>query len=343
MATSVGGAITGDHADIQVADDPLKPMDVTGLMNADGNALAKASEWWDETMSTRLTSVANSARVVVMQRLHEADLAGLLIDQGYELLCLPMKYDPERHYETSLGHVDFRTVEGELLWPERFPEEAVKVQRKELGARGAAAQHDQLPSPPGGELFQRSWIQHWNEYPARKTKIIQSWDCSFKDLKTSDSVAGQVWLVKGGEYYLLDSVADKMGIAATMRAIVAMSAKWPKAKTKLIEDKANGTAVIELLKGSIPGIIAVNPQGGKWVRAQAVAPLWEAGNVHIPNPAVAPWVGDFVEELVKFTGIAGRPDDRVDAMTQALAYLYKKTTKGYRAKLKAMQEARGSL
>ena len=108
-----------------------------------------------------------------------------------------------------------------------------------------------------------------------------------------------------------------MGIAATMQAIEGLYSKWPNAYAKYVEDKANGTAVIELLRRKVPGLIAVEPKGGKVVRAQAVAPYIEAGNVYLPHPSIAPWVHDFMEECANFPN--GAHDDDVDAMTQAIS------------------------
>ena len=110
-----------------------------------------------------------------------------------------------------------------------------------------------------------------------------------------------------------------MGIADTMRSIRTLTAKHPRASGKLVEDKANGTAVIELLRKEIPGMIPIDPQGGKVVRAQAIAPYAEAGNIFLPNPRNAPWVHDFLEECAAFPNAAH--DDDVDAMTQAINYM----------------------
>lgn len=85
---------------------------------------------------------------------------------------------------------------------------------------------------------------------------------------------------------------------------------------KLIEDKANGSAVIQMLRHEIPGILPVNPEGGKTARAAAISTLIEAGNIFLPHPQVAPWVNDFIEECAAFPN--GKHDDQVDAMTQAL-------------------------
>ena len=154
--------------------------------------------------------------------------------------------------------------------------------------------------------------------PTRFDEIIQSWDCAFKDLTTSDYVVGQVWGRIGADKYLLDQTRGKLGITATMQAIVNMTAKWPKARRKLVEDKANGTAVIELLTKKIPGLVAIEPEGGKIVRAQAVTPDIESGNVYLPNKELAPWIDDFIEEAAVFPN--GKNDDQIDAATQVLNY-----------------------
>jgi predicted phage terminase large subunit-like protein len=107
-----------------------------------------------------------------------------------------------------------------------------------------------------------------------------------------------------------------MDCPATVKAVREMSAKWPAMIAKLIEDKANGSAVVQMLAHEIVGILPVNPEGGKVARAAAISPLVEAGNVYLPHPLYAPWVNDFIEECAAFPN--GAHDDQVDAMTQAL-------------------------
>jgi len=152
--------------------------------------------------------------------------------------------------------------------------------------------------------------------PADLETMVQSWDMSFKDRPTSDYVVGQVWGVKKGDRFLLDQVRDQMDMPATKEAVKNLSRRWPKAAAKLIEDKANGPAVIQELQHELSGLIQVNPEGGKIARAHAVSPQIESGNVYLPHPAIAPWVEVFLEEVVAFPN--GRNDDQVDAMTQAL-------------------------
>jgi predicted phage terminase large subunit-like protein len=146
--------------------------------------------------------------------------------------------------------------------------------------------------------------------------MIQSWDMAFKDLATSDYVVGQVWGACKADRYLLDQVRNRWDMPATKAAVQELSRRWPKAGTKLVEGKANGPAVIQELRHDVPGLIAVNPEGGKMARAQAVSPQVESGNVYLPHPALGRWVEDLIEEAAAFPH--GRNDDQVDAMTQAL-------------------------
>jgi predicted phage terminase large subunit-like protein len=130
---------------------------------------------------------------------------------------------------------------------------------------------------------------------------------------------GQVWGAIGADRYLLDQVRGRLDFPATVAAVLDLSARWPDAALKLVEDKANGPAVIATLTHQIAGLVAVNPEGGKAARASAVSPQIEAGNVYLPAPVIAPWVTDFIEECTAFP--TGAHDDQVDAMTQALLRL----------------------
>jgi predicted phage terminase large subunit-like protein len=346
LAVTVAGGATGEHADHQLVDDPIKPLDARGA-RADSAALGACIEWWDETMTTRVVDPAQSTRTIIMQRLHDRDLSGHVLATGdYVHLNLPMRYEPRCVVSvphacslkddakgtltpaTPTGFKDPRR-EGELLWPERFPESVQAERKKELGSRGVAAQDQHRPMPTGGGIFKRDWIRYWTAFPKGKgAQMIQSWDCAFKGTDDSDFVVGQVWVKYDGGFYLIDQVRGQMGFSATCHAVIALSAKWPKAVRKLIEAKANGDAVIDALKRKVPGLIAVNPEGGKVARANAVEALWESGNVFLP--ASAPWVHDVIEEIVSFNGDPGRHDDQVDAMTQALVYLHGRTVGTYR-------------
>lgn len=315
ISTSVGGAATGDGGDIIVVDDPHNVNDATSQRKREAVLV-----WWDEVMSTRLNDPQTGVKVIVMQRVHERDLSGHVLAQGgYEHLCLPTEYEPKVQIESCICWKDPRTEPGELLWPERFGPEEVTDAKIRLGSYGYAAQHQQSPSPREGGMLKRGWWQYYKAMPSTFDEIIQSWDMSFKDSVGSSYVSGQVWGRIGADKYLLDQARDRMDFPATLVAVKGLSAKWPDARLKLVEDKANGPAVIDVLKREVSGLVPVTPQGSKEARVSAISPDIEAGNVYLPDPSIAPWIHDFIEECAVFPN--GAHDDQVDAMSQALIRL----------------------
>jgi predicted phage terminase large subunit-like protein len=184
------------------------------------------------------------------------------------------------------------------------------------GSRVWQALFQGRPTAAEGNLFKRSWFKFYSERPNYFDEIIQSWDCSFKDSDGSDFVSGQVWGRIGAVYYLLDCVTERLDLPGTCDAIMQLTAKWPQSLIKLIEDKANGPAVIQILQVRIPGLIAVNPEGGKIARANAVSGAFESGNVYLPDAEIASWIVEYMDELTAFP--SGKNDDRVDSTTQAL-------------------------
>lgn len=320
LATGVGGAATGEGGDRLIVDDPIKAKD------ADSEAIRDAANtWWDETMSTRGNDPKTVAKVIIMQRLHEDDLTGHVLakmrDGGehYEHLCLPAEYEP-RVYVSGIGWSDPRTQGGELLWPERFGQTEVDGLKKSLGSYGASGQLQQRPTPRGGGMIKRAWWKFYKVAPSQFDRVVDSWDMTFKDSKSSDFVAGHKWGKFGADVYLLARIHDRMDFPTAQQAVKNLAAIRPQSPTKLIEDKANGTAIIASLQRIIPGLIPVEPEGSKQARAAAVSPFIEAGNVFLPDPSIAPWIEEVIAECAAFP--LGAHDDDVDAMSQALARLF---------------------
>jgi predicted phage terminase large subunit-like protein len=322
MTAPIEGGMTGEHGDTQVVDDPLKPLELTGSLTLSRNTLKKVADWWMETMSTRMTSYEHSARVIIMQRLHVGDLAGIAKESGeYEVLSLPMRFEEERRCITGIGFVDPRREEGELLYPERVPESAVITLEADLGPRGAQAQLQQNPVATEGNVFKAKGIVQYKKAP-RVYPMIQSWDCAFKSTDTSSYVVGQVWGVYEDNFVLIDQIRKRMSFSETQEAIRKLSIKWPKTITKLIEDKANGPAIRDTLMKEIQGIVPINPEGGKEARANAIEALWDEGKIWIPHESIAPWITEYLREMLGFPSMPY--DDQVDATTQAVVYLYSK-------------------
>lgn len=325
LAITVGSKVTGDRADALFVDDPLDALDAFSKAERE-----RVLTWWGQAFRNRVNEPEKSTRVVIMQRLHEDDLSGHLLKSGdFEHVCLPQEYEPTEA-ETFLGLVDPRAEKGELLFPARFPEGVLAQERRTLGSRGYAGQHQQRPVPEGGEMFKREWWRFYGleqhkrpqgctqvppvRLPAHFDEVIQSVDCSFKDLGSSDFVANLVVAKRGADRFILARVKERLNFTATCAMVRRVSTEWPAARIKLVEDKANGTAVINTLQGTVGGFVPIEPLGGKEARAAAVVPVVEGGNVYLPEGAQ--WLEDFVDELASFP--AGSNDDQVDALSQAL-------------------------
>lgn len=311
-AAGVGGPITGKGARIAIIDDPVKNAEEA----ASEVMREKIWEWYQSTLYTRLTP--DGRIIVVMTRWHEDDLVGRLLQKEQD------EIKAGTHKGERWTVINFPALadgddllgrkEGEPLWPEfGFDRDRLEQIKVDVGSRVFNALYQQRPSAAEGQLFKREWWKYYNVLPSMVRKII-SIDATFKDSDNSDFVSIQVWGKRAADMYLIDRVNARMDFVTTIQAIRNIVRKHPDAAMKLVEDKANGSAIISMLRREIGGIVPINPQGGKVARANAVSPYIESGNVYLPQNA--PWVSDFVEQCASFPN--GKHDDDVDAMTQAL-------------------------
>ncbi len=321
IASSIGGLGTGEGGDVILIDDPHN------LKTIESEVSRKdVINWWDTVMPTRTNDPKKSSRVIIMQRGHHEDLVGHIKStsrENWEWLVLPAEFEESTPCRTSIGFVDPRKEPGAPLWPAQFGPIQLEALKKEMGAYAYAGQFQQRPSPLEGGIFKRHWWQFYLQRPIKFDWIYQTWDMAFKDLKTSDFVSGQVWGVLGADYYLLDRLKERLDFVKTLLAVERMTSKWPEATAKFVEDKANGTAVINMLRSKIPGLIAVEPEGSKVSRAFAVSPIVESGNIHLPHPSTCSWVDEFIEEMSQFPN--GANDDEVDAFTQGITQASKRS------------------
>lgn len=221
-------------------------------------------------------------------------------------------------------HLPAIAADGSALWPEKYDRPALDRIKGAVGSRVFAALYQGQPSNDDTALLKREWWKFYggptgHALPRYFDQSLQSWDMTFKGGVNNDFVAGQIWEKAGADCYLTDRVKARLDFPATLGAMRAMAARRPDVLLKLVEDTANGPAVIATLEHELPGIVPVRPEGGKIARVNAIAGLVEAGNVWLPHPSIAPWVTEFIEEATAFP--TGAHDDEVDAASQALVRL----------------------
>jgi predicted phage terminase large subunit-like protein len=314
--------VTGYGGNRRIVDDPVDPL----MMNS-ATKIASGVEWWKGTFSTRVNDPKNDTIVLAQQRLSENDTTGYVIknEDGWEGLVIPGRYELEhRRRATVLGWVDPRTREGELIQPARIGEKEMKETEKNLGNYHRLAQIQQRPEPRGGIMFQRSNYKFWTKATLPQLDyVVLSIDAAFKDSESSDHVAIQAWgfALSHSNKVLLRRVKERMSFKGTCDAVRTTHALFPEAIATLIEDKANGSAVINTLSGVIPGVVAVTPEGGKAARGFAMQPEQEVGCIWLPDPTEDPDIETFLSASSSFTGAEGGDDDEVDSMTQAINWI----------------------
>lgn len=310
----MGGKVTGKHGHFLLSDDPVKPDDLKLGGDSAREALNQVKYRWDALFSNRSAHAPTFTRIVIAQRLHSDDLSGHFVRQGAVHLRLPMLFEPHAAYESPWGS-DWRTATDQLLAPIRFPQSVIDMRRLITPPRDWAAQYQQRPSPEDGAHFQRAWFnQLYVGMPWGQAPIVLSIDASHKETKKSDYFVLQAWAKLRAQYYLVDQVRARLGFGDQVLAIKTMRMKWANVRQILIEEKANGTAIIDQLKKQVPGVVAINPEGGKEARAAATTWLWSTGCIHLPQGAH--WLGEYIEEHITFP--VGSFDDQVDATSQVL-------------------------
>lgn len=327
LCAGLQGGISGRPLDALVIDDPF-----ADRKQADSAYYRELVwEWWRSVGSRRLSP--GGPVIQVTTRWHEDDLAGRMLagEDGHRwrLVNIPAIADhkPEAGEADPLGRKP-----GQWLRSARGRTDAEWEQiRIESGSRNFTALYQGRPSPDAGNVWKRQWWRRyreplWSQHPTVPDaylvhgvdELVMSWDMAFKDTKSSDFVVGQVWARRGADVFLLDQVHKRLSFTDTLTAFAAVTARWPQANRRLVEDKANGTAVISTLKSKIPGLVAINPTDSKYGRATAVAPFVEAGNVFLPAADIALFDAEaLIDEAAGFPNAAH--DDQVDATSQALA------------------------
>jgi len=338
LAVSVGGA-TGERVNVRILDDPHN-------IDEESDDVREGTVDWVRTVwSERGATTTTDIEVIVMQRLHQNDVCGYLLEnfpEKYTHVMFPMRFEKDRACR-SMIYPDPRTVDGELLFPARWNQRDVESKEKSLRHQ-ASGQLQQRPSPAEGGILKRHWWRYWchpgaplppvpvmfpdgsiHMIPAEPLPWVfdreaQSWDMTFKDTKGTDFVVGLDAAKKTTKTYIRDLRRGRWSFTQTVDEVRTLHQDYPNSRAKYIEDTANGPAVINFLKAEIPGLIPVKPEGGKSSRVQAASANAESGNVYLPHPSIAPWVDGFIDECAMFPN--GTFDDQPDAWSQLMNKFY---------------------
>jgi predicted phage terminase large subunit-like protein len=340
IATSVGGTATGEGGSRLILDDPH------GAQAAQSEVMRESDlEWFDMVWSTRLNNPKTDAMVTVMQRLHEQDISGHILNdiKGWEHICIPAEWDGKAR-RTKLGEYDPRTIKNELICPARFGTDEITTLKQLLGVYGTAGQLQQDPAPSEGGILKTNFFELWPHDSGLPSfeYILQSYDCAFTEKTTGDPTACTVWAVfthQGQRHAMLIDAWDEHLSYPDLRARAVkdwtteyggMTKDSPYSRARrpdriLVEAKASGQSLLQDLRLAKVPAVGYNPgNADKVSRAHQAAPTLELGLLWVPESKKNPgqpvsWATAFLKQLGKFP--VAEHDDYVDTFTQAIIYL----------------------
>lgn len=362
--TSAGGrcragglkaGITGYGAELFIIDDPIKNKE-----QADSeNVIVKIHDEMGPSVQSRIHP--GGKLIVIQTRWVENDVIGWIQSNWEEWIWktinLPCEYDEEaaqigpdplgRQIGDSLmgAHVgdDESKIPLKILNNNKWLQSKKLLVRRSDGDRTWNALYQGRPSAAQGNLFKASW---WGTFH-RDTLLRESLDylqlsvdATFKDTQTSDFVAILLLGLKGRSVYIWKIINKRMGFLDTVSKIEELAKEFPDIDELVIEDKANGSAIIETLQinKTMPPVVGVTPLGGKFARAQAVSPFISTGEVYLPDDITAEENEEIetddkasvfgIEKFIKQynTFPFGKRDDMVDAGSQGLSRIIKLIT-----------------
>lgn len=323
---TTSGSITGVRCNYLGLDDPndAKGEDTkTEYDNVNRN--------FGRALYTRLNNSSKTRKfvIVVMQRLAIDDLSGYLL-KGHKCihLFLQMEFEPNNRCMTKI-FADPRTEKDELLCEKIKNREEVDRLKILLGSMGTAGQLQQRPFPAEGNVFKEVWFSNrflFKDLP-RLDSIVLSLDTGWKEGQENDFHSLNVWGIRGNTIYMLDIWRDKCGFNALKNKCIEMYVRYCnyqrhcRVDVLLIEEKAAGVDIVSVLKEeTMLNIEAIIPQNSKVVRANAITPMLENGNVFFPENSEREWMAPYLDEMLAFPSKTGH-DDQVDSTTQALNYI----------------------
>jgi predicted phage terminase large subunit-like protein len=325
VALSVGASVTGHRGDTIITDDLL---DVEQAYS--DPARKRALDHFRRVLPTRVNDLRTARWIHVQQRTGMEDPSALAREWGFEVLSLPLEYDPKRSCVTVIGWEDPREEPGELLDPVRVGPDEVAFLKQTLGARDFETQQNQNPSPVEGGVIKRAWVNQRERYRELPSVVVDKgeWCISVdpkagsKNPKSAYAVI-QVWVRHKATFWLVDQRRGRWSFVETVSELKAMAKRWPRATRKLVEAKGDGLAIVEVLAEQVPGVVPVRVganDGEKVERLRAVSPIFEAGNIRLPDEfpsadadnTVEIWIHELTSSMpAKFM-------DQADTATQML-------------------------
>jgi predicted phage terminase large subunit-like protein len=337
-ARGADGSVTGVGALRIIGDDLNNPEKVESDVIREG-----CKKKWKDYSTTRQNDPKTTAIIIVQQRTHQDDISGYELSSPdapkWKLIKLPTRCEKTetivfprsgRTIERSPESAIFRDKDGNeikemlgpYLHPDRFGKEEDDSARQKLGAYMYSGRHDQEPAPLEGGIFSLAKWQKWQNLPG-KYELAISVDPSFGSTsKTASYVVVQLWAIAYPNFYLIHQKRKRCGFSETKQMIRDMVEEYSYLgfiSRKLIEKKASGADIIEDLKEVFSGIVAISPKDDKEIRARAIAPYFESGNIWLPDNSIA---DDVETEFITFPN--GSTDDQVDSAGQLILYYAKK-------------------
>ncbi len=313
FATSVGGSATGEGGDVLIVDDPHNPTHITSE-----KARNKVINWYSETFSTRLNNRKDGKIIIVMQRLHEEDLTGVLTSHKkdeWEVLKIPTLASEDIEYK--IGNFYYNLAAGSTIHETLFSEKIVEDLIKEVGENNFQAQYQQAPLKNSGGILNMDFLLFYKELPANFDYYIQSWDTAIKISEDSDFSACTTWGIAGDLYYLVSCICHKYEYPHLKKQVKSLAQQYLPAKI-LIEDKASGQSLIQDLKlEGMKNIVPCKPILDKITRFATCVDLFEQGRVMIPYTGFQARMVQ--QQLLEFPHV--KHDDIVDSVSQFLGYM----------------------
>tara|TARA_R110000751_G_scaffold48207_4_gene107575 strand:- start:1169 stop:2593 length:1425 start_codon:yes stop_codon:yes gene_type:complete len=314
IATSVEGIATGEGGDFVACDDPHNVNEAESVAKREGTVT-----WWDETMSSRLNDPKTGCRFIIMQRVHDRDITGHLLETGgWEHLCLPMEYDPKRKciIETT-GFKDPRSKEGELLFEEHVGQKEIKTLKTNMGPYAYAGQYDQNPVPRKGTMLDVDNIDVRAEPSAPIKREVRGWDKAGTEGGGARTAGVKLAILTNGKICITDVVKFQFSAAKREKAI-KNTAEMDGKKIRIYIEQEGGSGGKESAEGTISNLAGFKayhepPRGDKEVRAEPLAIQLDVSNVEV---LARGWTAEYIDELRKFP--VGKFKDQVDATSLAL-------------------------